>query len=451
MSDRADAGERPREDEFTRAAQDYLDDGFAQEALGQTAAADAALQNAVGQAQRAVETDPTNPRAHLLLGEALISRGEYQAGAEAYRRALELRPAYFEETRAQREEAWVDLYNEGVPLLNAGDFGQAIAVFSAADAIYEERPEIKIILGQLLVQEGEYERAVEVLREAEEVIAGPRIEEVDSATAAAWIEQSEDIDPALAQSFLMLDRPADAVPVLESLRQTYPDQISYVRTLAQAYQDLGRTDEARALYNELAERNDLSPGDYMSLGIGLYQMEEYLEASVPFIKAAEVAPYDRDALELGVNSLQLTYLGNDSLTASPEEIAAWVDMADRWIELDPNNPQAYTALAQGLARQGDESRTPALLNTAQGLDVHVRNLQMMRINGGANVVGAVSRASDDAPDTVEIVFTFYDLSGNALGTEVATVQLPAGVGNSTGLNITYQGGAVEGYGYEVRN
>jgi tetratricopeptide (TPR) repeat protein len=439
-------GEREREDQFTRAAQDFLDDGFAQETLGQQASADLAFGQALDQARQAVAADPTNPRAQILLGEAAIATDNYAEGGEAYAEALELRPAYIDETRGVREQAWLALYNEGVPFINAGDYPAVIEIYSAADQIYGERPEIKVVLGQLLASEGEYDRAIEVMQAARSIIEGPRIEEVDSATARSWREQADDIDPTIAQSLLQLERYADAIPVLQSLADQYPDDLQYVFSLATAYQETDQDDQAIALYNQVAERPGLQAADYLELGFGLYRMEEYLGAHTAFRQASDAAPNDRDALELGVNSLQVYYVDSDSLEASPAEVGAWVDMAERWIELDPNSDRAYIALAQGLIRQGDESRNAELLNAAEALPVVVRNLQMTRTRSGATVVGSALPRGDDAPEQVTIEFTFYDAAGTVLGTETAQLTFQGG---SAGLNVQFQGEGVEGYGYEI--
>jgi tetratricopeptide (TPR) repeat protein len=445
-SSNADDGEREREDQYTRAAQDFLDDGFAQETLGQQAAADQAFAQALAQARQGVAADPTNPRAQILLGEAAIATDNYAEGGAAYAEALDLRPAYVDETRGVREQAWLALYNEGVPFINSGDYPAVIEIYGAADQIYDERPEIKVVLGQLLASEGEYDRAIAVMEEARAIIESPRIEEVDSATARSWREQADDIDPTIAQSLLQTDRYADAIPVLQSLIDRDPDNLQYVFSLATSYQETDQDDQAIALYNEVAQRSGLEPGDYVELGVGLYQMEEYQDAAAAFGQAAEAAPYDRDALELGVNSLQLAYVGNDSIQASPAEVEMWIDLAGRWIELDPNNPQAYTALAQGLIRTGDESRNAELLNAAEAIDIQVRNLRMIRSRTGATITGSVLASGDDAPSEVTLTFTFYDAAGTTLGTETTTVAIQGG---SAGLSIQFDGEAVDGYGYVV--
>jgi tetratricopeptide (TPR) repeat protein len=446
-----DSGERPRENQFTRAAQDFLDDGFAAETLGRQAEADAAFQQALEQAQQAVDLDETNPRAWLLLGEAAVSAKEYVRAGEAYERALELRPAYLEETRAQREQTWVTLYQLAAPLVNSGEYEEAIEIFGAADAVYEERPEIKVILGQLLAQEGEYESAIQVLEEAKAIIDSPRVEEMDSTTAANWMDQREDIDPTIAQALMLGEMYTEAIPFLQGMIDAGETDVNYALNLATAYRETEQPDEAARVYEEVAQRDGLEPGDYLQLGIGLYQLEAYEEAAVAFFQATDVAPYDRDALELGVNSLQLTYVQSDSIEAPPETVEQWVDAAQRWLDLDPSNPQAYTALAQGLARTEDASRAPELLNAAGALPINVRNLQMTRTMAGANISGTVSRATEDAPSAVQLLFTFYDAAGNVLGQQPFNGQLPDAVGGSTQITVVFNGGEVDGYGYEVVN
>jgi tetratricopeptide (TPR) repeat protein len=227
--------------------------------------------------------------------------------------------------------------------------------------------------------------------------------------------------------------------------------VNYALNLATAYRETEQPDEAARVYEEVAQRDGLEPGDYLQLGIGLYQLEAYEEAAVAFFQATDVAPYDRDALELGVNSLQLTYVQSDSIEAPPETVEQWVDAAQRWLDLDPSNPQAYTALAQGLARTEDASRAPELLNAAGALPINVRNLQMTRTMAGANISGTVSRATEDAPSAVQLLFTFYDAAGNVLGQQPFNGQLPDAVGGSTQITVVFNGGEVDGYGYEVVN
>lgn len=446
-----ETGESERDDEFTRAAQDFLNRGFTAQTQGDEAAALSAFQEAVRQAELAVQADQLNPKAHILLGEAAVEAGEWTKAGNGYAFAMELRPAYIEDLKAFREQQWVKLYNAGIPFINSADYASAIEVLSAADKIYSERPEIKFILGQLYAQEGQYEEAIYAMEDARDVVNSPRIQEVDSATAANWLAGAEDINPTIAQSLLMLERYEEVVPVLQDLIAERPDEFPYVFSLADAYRELDRTDDAIGLYNEVAARPGLGAAEYLQLGIGLYQLEVYRDAAQAFMQAADVAPYDRDALELGVNSLQLEYVGNQEAEASEAEVEAWVDMAERWIDLDPNNPQSYTALAQGLSRTGDTERAPELLNAAESLTFSVRNLQMTRTRSGATIVGSVSRLKDEAPGTVSLSFSFYDAAGNVIGTQVESVELPAGQGAMANLNIDFQGEGVEGYGYSVLN
>lgn len=446
-----EAGEREREDQFTRAAQDFLNQGYTAQTQGNDAAAATAFAEAMAQAEAAAAADPSNPRAQILLGEAAVEAGEYEKAGQAYALALVLRPEYEEDTRALREQVWVRLYNEAIPGLQSGDYETALPILAAADRIYGDRPEIKLLLGQVYAQEERYEESIEAMEDARSVIEGPRIEEVDTATARSWREGASDINPTIAQSLVRLERFADAVPVLEELIVERPEELAYVFTLADAFRELDRTAEAIALYNEVAARPGLGAGDYLQLGLGLYRLDEYPDAAQAFMQSAEVAPYDRDALELGVNSLQLYYVGNEEAEATPAEVEAWVDMSERWLELDPHNDDPYQALAQGLARQDDTGRAPELLNAAQALPFLVANLQMTRTRTGANIAGVVRRVTDEAPETVSLLFTFYDAAGNVLGTQPQTVALPTGAGAVANFNVTFEADGVEGYGYSVQN
>ncbi len=442
-------GERPREDEFTRAAQDFLDDGFAQEMLGQAATAQAALQNAVTQAELAVQADPTNPRAHMLLGEAYLALGRYVEAGNSYEQALELRPAYAAETDAEREQGWVTVYEAAAPLVQAGDYDRSIELFRAADQIYANRPEVKIILGQILVQEGQYDEGIRYLEEADELIDGPRINEVDSATAEGWRERQVVIMPTIASALLTSEQYDRAIPVLESLREREPENIDYVLSLATSFRETGQDDAAKELYTEVASMNGLPSRNYESLGIGLYQFEDYLAAADAFEKATEASVNSRDALELAVNSLQLYYVSGERETPAAD-LDRWVAMAQRWRELDPANSQAFIATAQAMNRRQDMSEAGALMNAAEALPFTVRNLQMTRFGGGATVSGNVMRGASEA-SVAQMRFTFYDSMGNAIGTHDLTVNLPTAEGASSRIDFEFEsaGAEVDGYGYEV--
>ena len=225
-------GERPREDNMTRSAEDHLAQGEAA-ATPEEAAQHYTL--AAQQAQAAVEADPTNPLGHRLLGEARLGLGDFAGANTALSEAERLRPVYILETEAIRENAWIGQYQQAGPLIEAGDYPAAIELFEQADAIYEERPEVKVYLGQLYVQEERYEEGIDVLREAIAIINSDRIEMMDSTTAASWRDQEAQLPVYITQALMRTERYDEAAVELEGLLATDPGNMGYLRQLAALY------------------------------------------------------------------------------------------------------------------------------------------------------------------------------------------------------------------------
>ena len=70
------------------------------------------------------------------------------------------------EVREAREKAWYDIYAEGGTFLRDNRYQESLPVFEAANIIYDRRPEIMVILGQIYYQLGNYEKAIENFTQA---------------------------------------------------------------------------------------------------------------------------------------------------------------------------------------------------------------------------------------------------------------------------------------------
>ncbi len=428
-------GERPREDENTRAAQRALED--AAEATG--AAAEQLYQTALDAADAAIAADSTNPRGWRLAADAAIGLEDYEAANRYLTRAEELRPIYTLQTTGLREQTWLRLYEEAIPLVNAGDYEGAAEVFEGAHAMYKERPEVMITLGQIYGQLREHDRALELLAQAQEIIDNADPAVTDTTIINSWVEQGANIPLTRAQILADAGRMEEAVEAFRALAVEHPEDLMINRNLATLLVQMGETDEAFEVYDRLLQIDGLSAIDYYSIGAGFYQGEDYERAAEAFGRAAETSVNERDALEMWARSLQI----DSAYSAIPA-------VADRWIELDPNNQNAYLILAQASNQLGDADRARELVQTIEGLTVTVDNLQLQRFpSGGAEVTGGLRNVSLDPDTPVQITFTFYDSAGNELGTQSTTVR--TGQQEMVELfRVEYAGSEqVDGYGYEL--
>ena len=429
-------GERPRQNEETRAAERALDDA---EGTDDESQALALYQQALASAEAAIAADPTNPLAHRLAAMAAMGVDDYVAAGEHMSRAEELRPIYTLETDGIRERAWIGLYQEAAPLVNAGDYEGAAAIFEKANAIYDQRPEVMITLGQIYAQLREHDKALANLDRAVEIINSDKAQEMDSVTVANWQEQGAEIPLLRATVLADAGRFEEAVVAYRVLVAENPTDIALARNLASMLVQMGNTDEAFQVYDDIMARPGLTSADYYNIGVGFYQGSDYERAAQAFGGAATESVNDRDALEMWARSLQL-----DSAYAAVPPVG------ERWIALDPSNQNGYLILAQAVNLEGDSDRARELIAAIEAMAVNVSDLQITRlVDGGAQVSGSVANKTLAEGATVTLTFTFYDEAGTALGTVDHAVAVGA-EGMAEVFTVEFASmGLVGGYGYTV--
>jgi tetratricopeptide (TPR) repeat protein len=406
-------GERPRENRMTREAQKQLE--LAAAAASPEAAAPM-YQIALDSAESAIRERATNPLGHRLKAEALIGLNRLQEAATALDEAERLRPIYQLETEGIRERAWIDTYQRAQPELNAGNYLAAAEILEGANAIFKQRPEIMIVLGQIYAQENQPDKAIAHLKAADELIT-TRLPEVDSAMAAGWKEQQAEIPVTIAQAYISAKRFDEAIGALKALVDANPDNTLYARNLANIYAQSGKPDEAAAVYGSLMQRPDLTPSDLYQIGIGLYTMDKFAEAAEAFRKGTQAAPKDRDAFEMWARTLQLSQ-NRAGGEPTADQLAALTAASEGWVALDPSSRVGYLILAQTVNKAKNETRVQELVQKMEALNVGVTDLQLRRNTaGGADVSGAIENYKAGQGTVVTLNFTFYDRAGNTLGTK----------------------------------
>lgn len=430
-------GERPRQDGNTRAAQRALE---AAEAADDEAQAMALYEEALAAAELSIAGDSTNPLPHRQAAMALMGLERWVEADEFLSRAEELRPIYQFETEGIRERAWIGLYQEAIPLVNSGDYEEAAAIFEDANAIYDRRPEVMVTLGQIYAQLRRHDEALTQLDNAMSIITDEeRIAEMDSATVAAWKEQGAVIPLTRAQVLADAGRFEEAVVAFRALHEEAPEDNMISRNLAAILVQMGKTEEAFAVYDTLMTRPDLTSQEFYSIGIGFYQGDEWTRAAQAFQGAAEQNVKDRDAMEMWARSLQLDSAYADVLTP-----------AEQWIELDPYNQNAFLILAQAVNLAGDEDRARELIQAIEAMPIHVNNLQIHRFGeGGAQITGSMTNKSLDEGASVTLTFTFFDEAGDALG-DASTTVTAAAQDMATVFQVEFASDqVVGGYGYDA--
>jgi tetratricopeptide (TPR) repeat protein len=429
-------GETPRNTDNTRAADDALDAGEDADDPNQ---ARMHFQQALAAAQAAITEDSRNPLAHRLAALANLELGDYVQAGEHFDQAQQLRPIYEFEDAGIREQAYINQYQAASPLLQQGAYEEAAVYLENADAVYHGRPEAKITLAQIYAALRDPDMAIQKMDEVDAFFQSQAFADIDDETRADWSAMADGFDLMKAQVLADAGRFEEAVVEYRALVAANPNDVALQQDLGAILMQMGETEQALDVYRGLVGRPGLDSDGLTRIGLGFYQADEFDEAAQALGRAAEVSPMDRDAIEWWARAL----LADSAFAEIP-------DVADRWVELDPQSRQGHLILAQAANMAGDSPRAAAAVQRVEALEFSVDNLQMTRSRGvGVDVSGAVQNISMNQGQSVTLDFTFYSPSGSALG----TASVPVTVGEQ-GMNEVFQvqfdtTEPVGGYSYEV--
>lgn len=468
----ASTGYRPTDNSFTNSAGVHL----AQAGLSDGQEATSHYQAALMDAREGIQEDSTNPKAYLMAGQAAVGLGQWAQADSMFDRAEALYPPYVEQIASEREQGWVNAYNLAVEAMNAGDNQEALRLFQGADRLYQERPEARMALGSLHLQQGNTEQAIEAYRGALEILSGPPPEGMAEEQVAGWQQDRQTAAFNAAQLLAESGDYDEAATVLEGFLADNEGQLDSSTVLRGQVALAGflaqgnRPEEAEAMYEEILGRPDLTSAEYFQIGIGFFNTGDYARAGEAFKEAAELNPYSRDALlnlvqslyseALDIEELEETAERNQRLIGVYDEILA---AAEQVRAFDPLNRNLLSFMLRSLrakADLADESavdeltrQTQELYRTYQNQPYEVSEIAMsMTGSASARIAGTLTNLSGQAGEEVRLRFSVVDHSGNTLDTAMVTVTAPeqnAAAPFSTTVDLT--GGEFAGWKYEVVN
>lgn len=401
-------GNPPRDNSHTRSAELFL-------TQAQTLGDATKYTDALGAANNSILEEPTNPRGYFQAGRAQVGMEDYVAADTLFGKALELYPAYAEEVRMERENAWIDLFNRSIEPMNAGAPEEGVALLEAAETIFSgRRPEALINLGVGYSNVGRNDEAIDAFGEALELIRNPSLEGADSATVAGWTDQEASVAFNRAQLLSQAERYDEAAAEYEAYLESNPEDVSALSALAAVMSSSGRSDSAQAIYDHLLNQEELEPRDYFNIGVGLYGAEVFDRAAQAFKVVAEVGPDNRDAVYNYAQSLFEAQEWEPLLTVGQDLIA-----------LDGYNSSSYAILAQALINTGDEQEAVRVLETRENLPFNLENSQLTpRSSGGGSVVAELINKSLEVGQTVTVRVHFISDDGVVIGSTDVRVDAP---------------------------
>jgi tetratricopeptide (TPR) repeat protein len=209
---------------------------------------------AVDYAQRAAESAPNDPQLWFLLGYAARLAGKSQTSVDAYNHGLRLKPSSLE-----------GLSGLAQTYRRMGRRDEARTLLTRVLAADPRRTSDLLLLGEMLLQSGEYQQALAPLLKAEQVQAGARSElllaiaherlkQFDEAhryleLAKRQSPNSPEVLRSLASFYRATGDYSAAIKSLKGIQNKTPDVTA---ELAYTYQLSGNHDEAARLYAHAA-------------------------------------------------------------------------------------------------------------------------------------------------------------------------------------------------------
>lgn len=178
--------------------------------------------NAVRTFERLLDLKPSNPQLHYLMGGALWKNKDYLAAADAFRKAVELKPGFV--------DARVALASV---LIDGGEGDDALKVAKQLQNDLPDKPVGYQIAGAVEMERRNFKQAAAYFEQA-----------VERGRTPSSLRR-------LAESYGRAGDRAKAIEVLEGWAKDSPDDLGAKAMLALYYQGAGRDEEALVLYEEL--------------------------------------------------------------------------------------------------------------------------------------------------------------------------------------------------------
>ncbi len=258
---------------------------------------------ALDYAQRATQGAPNDPQLWFLLGYAARLAGRTQLSIDSYHQGLRLNPSSLDGLSGLAQ-----VYGQ------AGRFDEAQRILTQVLASDPKRTSDLVILGELMMQSGQYQEAMGTLRRAEQGLPTARLELL------------------LALCYRHLNQPEEALHYLDLAKQRAPNDPEVQRSLAGYYRDTGNYPEAIAALKPIAGR---SPGLKAELAYTYQLSGKQDEAAKLYAQAADSAPKNL-ALQLSASEAEITVGGLDTAEKYLDRAAA----------VDPDNYRVHAIRGQ---------------------------------------------------------------------------------------------------------
>ncbi len=202
-------------------------------------------EEAVALADSVIDAGAASAEIWMWRGQALSTINDWTEAARSYQQAYRMDPSY----AAEIANEWFVFYNAAGALLSEGEMEGALGIIQTGKSIAPGRPEFDQMLGDLALQDGDRQQALEHFRQASE-LAQPLMDDYRQKEGASEDERQR-------QYF---------AEMLESTRNNavlslYNIGIIHKTMALEAQSDAEREEHLRAARTSLTEALEMQPGN----------------------------------------------------------------------------------------------------------------------------------------------------------------------------------------------
>ncbi len=333
---------------------------------------------AMEQLELAVQVNPADVEAHVLLGEGYGRRREYQKMNEHFDTAMKLMEApgksnqkFIDKISFESDKFWRQSFNTGVQNVKEEKLEEAAANFNSCIIIDPERPEAYRNLAYVNEKTDNIESAIENYGQ---VI---RINHKDTEAMAY-----------LGRLYMRGEQYETTIEMMDKILAVDSLNVDAVAQKAMAYDYLGESDKAFAAYEEALTKRPDDIDLIFNLGRLYFMKEEYEKAIENFKKVVEQNPDDFESnLNVGnaylslaqnvlkkereMDSKELEKIPHDVIQAKKKQETEYyknaVPYLEKAAELKPEDPAVWNNLGVAYVNVGMEEKGKEAFERAEAL------------------------------------------------------------------------------------
>lgn len=244
-------------------------------------------ENAIQQLELAVDRHPNNAEARFLLGRTYGIKSRFKEMNTQFDKSLELSGKFKKKIAADREQLWIQKYDQGLKAMNKQEHEQAEKLFKTAILISPHRDDAykKLALTYLSLEKNHeasrlYTRLLKL-----------KPNDIDILSSAANLNYSQ-------------KKYSDAIPILLKIIDMQPKHRDALANLALCYDALGKTEKAGVAFRTAIIANPQDKDLIFLYGAHLYKKGDYGAAIQIFTR---ILDRDQDDFE-AVSNIGSAYL-----------------------------------------------------------------------------------------------------------------------------------------------